>query len=386
MSVINTMLKDLDEREVDPAYSDAVLREADIRRGEFSEPEGNKTALIVGIAAVFVVAAVVIGIYLIPSNEGAVVDHVAQTEKISTVDMAAADVAAIEDEVLFVKSSEGSRPDITAPVVAAKEHADAQIAQSGKAREPSAVTQSIPVKKALKKTSPVIAKKDVEVSRAPVLVSEPDVATNENEIVVSKRVREPSAEQKSQGAYIAAIKSYSNGNTAETMKRLKDALNYDASNVKAHRLLASIYLNEGRSDIASETVLRGLNYLPDDRDLLRLYLQAEVQQENYNEAIRIMEQRLLVTSPTDLAYLAGLYQKKNNHSHAVKLYSQALKLVPTESVWWMGQAISFEALNEYTAAKEAYHHAIASGKLSSQLSRYVVSRIDYVESQLAEKS
>lgn len=371
MSVINTMLKDLDEREVDPAYSDAVLREADIRRGEFGLSEGNKTALIASVAAVFVAAAVVIGIYLMPSNEGVTANEAAQAGKAPEVAMVTEEAAAIEEEVLFVEPSKVTKPVVSAPVasasvVAVNEQAEMQ---NVKAQEPREVITSKPVKK-----SPQV------------VVSKADVTTNDEGVVVSKRVREPSAEEKSQEAYITAIKAYSNGNTSETMRRLKDALNYDASNIKAHRLLASIYLNDGRPEIASDTVLRGLNYLPDDRDLLRLYLQAEVEQENYSEAIRIMEKRLLVTSPTDIAYLAGLHQKKNNHTNAVKLYSQALKLVPTESVWWMGQAISFEALNEYTAALEAYQHSVASGKLSSQLSRYVISRIDYVESQLEQQS
>lgn len=231
-----------------------------------------------------------------------------------------------------------------------------------------------------------------EVERKP--VSEPvrkQAAAVENESVaaadedpgleqeISKTHREPTSEEKSQDAYLKALSMYNRGRIQESRVLLKDALKYDAYNLDANKLLASLYLREGKADVAIALIKKGLANYSGNQELLRLYLQAQVQREDYAGAIALMEQHLRLNTPEDIAYLAGLYQKNDGHLSAVKLYSQALQLKPARSVWWMGQGISFEALSKQDEALKSYQQSIVSGQLSTQLAGYVKTRINAIE-------
>lgn len=202
---------------------------------------------------------------------------------------------------------------------------------------------------------------------------------NGNEDAISKTQREPSDSAKSANAYAVAMSLFSEGRTDESRLQLKQALGHDPSNSKASQLLAAIYLGDDRPELAADTLDKCLKLRPIDQDLLRLYLQVQVQMKNYAQAITIMQRRIRVNSPDDIAYLAGLYQKIDDHLGAAKLYAQALKMKPSNSVWWMGQGISFEALGKSEEAMKSYQQSISSGRLNTQLAEYVLGRIASIE-------
>ena len=172
---------------------------------------------------------------------------------------------------------------------------------------------------------------------------------------------------------------FSQGRTDEARLQLKQALSLEPANSKATQLLAAIYLGDNRAELAVDVLDKGLKLRPADQDLLRLYLQVQVQMKNYAQAIDIMERRMRLNKPEEVAYLAGLHQKNNDHLGAARLYAQALKLVPSNSVWWMGQGISFEALGMNEEAMKSYRQSIESGRLNTQLTEYVLGRIASIE-------
>ena len=164
------------------------------------------------------------------------------------------------------------------------------------------------------------------------------------------------------------------------MKNDSEAIAYSAVNINAYSLLAVIYLEDGRADLASELIENGLkNHNNNDQSLLRLYLQSLVQEARYKEATTLMEQRLHLTSPEDLGYLAGLYQKQNDHLNAVKFYTRALQLKPSTSLWWMGQGISLEVIEKYKEAILSYEQSVNTGQLSGKLAQYAISRINTIK-------
>ena len=172
---------------------------------------------------------------------------------------------------------------------------------------------------------------------------------------------------------------YNEGSKQQAKASLKEAIAYSAANRDACSLLAVIYLEDGRADLASEIIEIGLSKHSDDHALLRLYLQSLVQQAKYKEAITVMEQRLRLTSPEDMGYLAGLYQKHNDHVNAVKFYARALQLKPSTSLWWMGQGISLEGIEKYEEALQSYQQSISTGQLSGKLAQYAISRMNIIK-------
>ena len=153
----------------------------------------------------------------------------------------------------------------------------------------------------------------------------------------------------------------------------------DPGNADACRLLTVVYLEDGRADLAAETIEAGLKLHDKDQNLLRLYVQALVKQKKYSQAIVVMGRRIELTSPEDLGYMAGLYQKNNDHIEAVKYYAQALQLVPSKSVWWLGQGISLEILKQYKEAIQSYQKSVSTGELSTNLMEYAINRMNVIK-------
>ena len=209
-------------------------------------------------------------------------------------------------------------------------------------------------------------------------VDEPD-RFSEALQVVNKKQRAATKQEKSQQAYAAARSLYNEGSKQKSKALLKEALGYSTHNREAYRLLTVIYLEDGRADLASEIIEQGLLVHVNDQKLLQLYLQTLVQNNKYEEAIVVMEQRLRLTTPEDLGYLAGLYQKNDDHLNAVTLYSRALQLKPSNSIWWMGQGISFEIMKKYDEALQSYQKSISTGQLSSKLAQYIINKINSIK-------
>lgn len=202
--------------------------------------------------------------------------------------------------------------------------------------------------------------------------------------VVTKQQRKFTPDEKSRQLYANAMSLYDQGNKQEAKSSLVQALASNPGNADASRLLTVIYLEDGRADLASSTVEAGLKVHGSDQNLLRLYVQTLAKLKKYNQAISVMRQRIQLTSPEDLGYLAGLYQKNNDHLSAVRYYSEALQIVPGKSIWWLGQGISLEILKQYKESLASYKKAVNTGELSTKLMEYAISRIYIVKQRNAD--
>ncbi|MBF0190847.1 MAG: PEGA domain-containing protein [Magnetococcales bacterium] len=80
--------------------------------------------------------------------------------------------------------------------------------------------------------------------------------------------------------------------------------------------------------------------------------------------------------PNLAAFLAALYQRREEHWQAIDLYEALLKKYPNKGLWQMGMAISLEKVEENNEAMRAYKKALASGDLNHKLQSFVRKRIE----------
>ncbi|MBF0342082.1 MAG: PEGA domain-containing protein [Magnetococcales bacterium] len=80
--------------------------------------------------------------------------------------------------------------------------------------------------------------------------------------------------------------------------------------------------------------------------------------------------------PNLAAFLAALYQRREEHWQAIDLYEALLKKYPNKGLWQMGMAISLEKVDENPEALRAYKKALASGDLNHKLQNFVRKRIE----------
>jgi len=380
MSIINTMLQDLERRGVECANSDDNILGGLSANHNSADADADDQAgrpYLVSLLSVISILVVIMSVYYLSPYQLVTVAQdksEAQLASVGSLNIETQKPATYTKSVVVAQSE---TPVVTAVIV--------QSDKQSKIIQQAAIEQTSGHQENQKKT-PVIAKekttrakKQQRTARVEAQESVKPGRSSGVSQVVNKKQRAYTAQEKSQQAYAAALSLYNQGSSQQAKLSLKEALGFGAHNRKAYRLLSAIYLEEGRADLASEIIEQGLAVHANDQELLRLHLQALVQDANYPEAIVVMEQRLRLTSPEDLGYLAGLYQKNKDHLNAVKFYAQALQLKPSKSIWWIGQGISFEVMENYDEAVQAFQQSISTGQLSSKIAQYAISRINTIK-------
>jgi MSHA biogenesis protein MshN len=406
MSVINTMLRDLEQRDGKSDLSKEEILQG-LSSGRAGVRRDGVNPYLMSLFSVLAVVAVLAAVYLYspyrliaaqraePSDAqpkpAAEATSIAATSAMTTIaddrTVAAPRPMAIAGEVRTVQPEPTTVAEQAVPEKTVLAQADKPM-QAQKLPH-TAASSDAPDKKASDGNGSTVKRTESNAARAAAVIK-PNIAqdaallSDGNEQSVSKTRREPSDSAKSENAYASAMDLYSQGRTEESRVQLKQALGLDPSNNKASLLLAAIYLGDNRPELAKTVLEKGLKIQSTDQGLLRMYLQVQVQMKYYAQAISIMERRIRANSPEDIAYLAGLYQKNNDHLGAVRLYAQALNLMPSNSVWWMGQGISFEALGMNEEAIKSYRQSIESGRLNTQLAEYVLGRIASIEKSVKD--
>ncbi len=402
MSVINTMLKDLERRGVDgSATGDKILGGLSSNGNKHQDSGSSSKAYLLGLISAIVVVVIVVGGY-----------YVSPYKLVTSADNNVKPVVAHANHVVATGNEQHAQQTSPEPAISnatvavqAKTSQDKAVVSDSRPVQPDETTSalqktslppSVPVVAAkaagvVKRDAPAVASREKIItepvvkstaeseSTQPVAEDDAKETTAESLRVVTKQQRAFTPAEKSRQAYATAVTMYNQGRKQEAKSSLTQALALDPGNADACRLLTVVYLEDGRADLAAETIEAGLKLHDKDQNLLRLYVQALVKQKKYSQAIVVMGRRIELTSPEDLGYMAGLYQKNNDHIEAVKYYAQALQLVPSKSVWWLGQGISLEILKQYKEAIQSYQKSVSTGELSTNLMEYAINRMNVIK-------
>lgn len=388
MSVINTMLKDLEKRENNFAENNSVLQGLGPRPSKPVPTETKNIYLISGLISLGIVVSLISVIYLVSPYQLVKTEPkpiVAESTQQSIHAQNANTPEPIEFATNTTNPQQRSTEITTAnPATTPEPPSEPSPVMTANIEEPKPVRHLAQqtTAKAPESQPPKKIKAETKSKASTAQTNNISEETEDNtKASISRTQRSLSNDEKSQHAYATAMTLYNQGQHQSAKNSLKEALSYYPANKQARQLLAAIHIFEQRPDIAVTVIEQGLAIDVNDMDLLRVYLQALVQIADYPKAIGVMEKHFNLTTPEDMAYLAGLYQKNNQHLPAVKYFSQALRLIPNNSIWWMGQGISLEELGQTQQALDSYQQSITTGRLSSQLREFVLLRIVSIKSQ-----
>ncbi len=209
-------------------------------------------------------------------------------------------------------------------------------------------------------------------------ISEPDTSRDG---VVHKRIRELTAEQRAEISYQTAYEYLLAKNSTKAQDELRNALMLLPGHIKARELLAGIYIKNGRIVEARTLLQYGMRIAPAHFIFAKLYARILMEQNESVTAISVLLRNppSQQADPDYHALLAALYQKNKQHRAAATLYGKLLTLRKNHGVWWLGLAISLEALGNESQAKLAYEKAKNSGNLSKGLYQYTHQRVTALE-------
>lgn len=194
---------------------------------------------------------------------------------------------------------------------------------------------------------------------------------------IDKKARPLTAQEQAENAYRAAGAALKRQDRAQAERELKGALALSAKHTAARELYAGLLLEQGRALEAQQLLEQGLAKMPDHYPFAQLLARLYVEHGAEHKALPVLQQaRASGQADADfLALSATLAQRAGRHTDAITDFDAALRLRPAEGRWWAGLAISLEADRRWSAARDAYQKARASGRLNATLVRHVDERL-----------
>lgn len=194
---------------------------------------------------------------------------------------------------------------------------------------------------------------------------------------VAKKTHPLSKSRKAELGIAKALRMIRANNYKGAEKQLRRALWLQSDNLRARELLAMLLINLGRVSEAAKVLVDGLDIAPYHAPFAKLYARVLVNQNETSRAIAILEraQPDIVENPEYHSFLAALYQKLSMHERAIRKYQQVLSLRPNTGNWWLGLGISLEGQGRIEEALTAYQSARQSGNLNDNIITYINSRI-----------
>jgi len=355
MSLINTMLKDLDARAGQPG---AAPMPADVRPVVAPERRGPvlRAALVGG--ALLAVGAGVVGWKTMQT---------APTPAPVPAVLAAAPVAARTAVVVAMPAA--------APVQVVDVAPAAPVAAPMPAPEPEPKPEPKPEPEPAPAPAPAAkpaapASKPPSTKLAPRTVS---VAKAVPAAPVAGRTATPS--QRAENAYRRALGVLEDGRVTEAIATLQAGLQIDPRHEAARQTLVGLLIEAGRPDDAMRQLQAALAI--DARQPALAMLLARLQLERGGPAIDTLMRTLPYAAGNGEyhAFLAGVLQREGRAREAAENYQAALRRAPGNGVWWMGLGIALQADKRDAEALAAFARAQASGTLSPELQAFVERRL-----------
>ena len=189
-----------------------------------------------------------------------------------------------------------------------------------------------------------------------------------------KTARIPSPEERARKMFADAYRALNSGDLRAAESALRHTLALDPYQETATETLTVLLLKQNRGVDAEAVLATALAQRPQQPRLAQLYARLLADAGRDAEAVAALE----AAGPGDAeqaAMLAALQQRLGNDSAAVAAYRQALQSAPSQGLWWLGLAISLEREGQPGDALAAYRNALADAALTAQVSSYVRTRI-----------
>lgn len=167
------------------------------------------------------------------------------------------------------------------------------------------------------------------------------------------------------------------GRRQQAQAYLSEAIKLNPALHEARQHLAALYYGQGMFTEAESLLAQGLILYPQEYDYA--LLQARV----YDAAGLVDRALAALTQIPDSHILAKqkwvmqshLAQQSQAFELAEQSYRHLARIEPSQAKWWMGLAYALDSQSQFSAAKQAYQQALAQQGLSNQAIEFIDSRL-----------
>lgn len=193
---------------------------------------------------------------------------------------------------------------------------------------------------------------------------------------IESRAPVRTAHARAEAEYQRALSLREQGRPDDAAAAYASALREEPGFVPARQGLAGLWIAQGRADEAKTLLSAGLALQPSHPGLAMMYARLLAEQGELQHAAAVLQYvPVLGASAQELGWRAAILQRLGRHAEACELFAAALRIVPNNGVWWMGLGLSLAADGRNDEARDAFQRARRSGTLSPELTHYVEQRI-----------
>lgn len=184
------------------------------------------------------------------------------------------------------------------------------------------------------------------------------------------------AQERAETHYQRGVSAHQAGLIADSAAAFTAALREDPRHVAARIAQAGVLIGQARNDEALALLTEGLDLAPAHPQLALMFARMLADREEWARAAETLAaaHAKAVDNAEFQASYGAILQRAGRHADAVEKYGLALRLAPNRSVWWMGLAISLEAIGQTDAARTAFQRARSIG-LPESAAGYVDARL-----------
>lgn len=359
MSVINQMLRDLDERQASEQERAGLpprlrpLPPSGARRREARRMLALGIAI--GAATAGIAVALVMWLVRPPAAGNAAPPAQASAPAppappVPPASATASELAEMKLSTQIVKSAPApeTRPAAPAPAPAA--------APQAPPRPPAAPPAAPPDQPVRVRVAPAVETAKAETAPA-------DAGQ------IERRPRGGQARELADAEYRKGMQAVRRGDPAAALPLLRKALEFDPTLGQARQALLSVLVSQRLWPEAQQVAQAGLELDPRQSGWAVILARLQFEQGDAAGAVTTLE-NYAVHANADADYqslFAFLLQKQQRPAEAAQRFQTALALRPDEGRWWFGLATAHEALGRSEEAREAYARARAAGNLPAEL-------------------
>jgi Flp pilus assembly protein TadD len=181
-----------------------------------------------------------------------------------------------------------------------------------------------------------------------------------------------------------ARKLYEDGEIGKGLNRLLHAVKLAPDNVSARATLAVLLYEQGQSKMANDILTEGLRKHPHQPEWVKILARALYSEGRIDKALALLEE-----APPPIkghleyhALYAGILQQKEEYDRAALIYRNLLRYQSSNGAWWLGLAISLEAMSRKNDAMIAYRNALNTPQLSPESLQFVKDRLSRLNKKL----
>ena len=194
-------------------------------------------------------------------------------------------------------------------------------------------------------------------------------------------IKQMDPQQQTENAFRQANEFLQQGDANRAMDGFARVLAQDPLHDSARQALLTLLLRAKKNPDAERLLGERLTLAPNHASFAITL--SRLQADRGDTAMAIETLRATLPSVrANAAYhatLAALLARREQHAEAITQYQAALRLAPQAGIWWMGLGLSLQANGNVPDAREALRRARASGDLSPEIAAYVDQRLKQLQ-------